>query len=222
MDSCVTLAQAIADGVTPAALHINYGQRTQSRELQAFTEICDYYAVEQRLIVDISHLAQIGGSALTDLTIDVPVHQRQEQARDLLDIPKSVNPPVTYVPFRNANILAIGTSWAEVIGATSLYIGAVEEDSSGYPDCREVFFTAYQAMISAGTRPDTEITIRTPLIHLRKQQIVLLGQRLSAPLQLTWSCYSAEETACGCCDSCTLRLRGFALAGITDPIRYKG
>ena len=230
MDSCVTLAQAIADGIEPAALHVNYGQRTQLRELQAFTDICNHYSIERRLVVDISHLAQIGGSALTDQTIAVPQASAQySTAQPLPDtrsasvLPSHLQPsslPTTYVPFRNANILAIATSWAEVLGARSLYIGAVEEDSSGYPDCREVFFTAFETVIATGTGPDTHIKICTPLIHCTKQQIVELGIQLDAPLHLSWSCYANQEAACGICDSCQLRLKGFALAEVADPIRY--
>lgn len=226
MDSCVTLAQAIADGVLPAALHVNYGQRTQQRELQAFSDICDYYQVSKRLVVDISHLAQIGGSALTDTSIDIPPatqqpgHTTRSGVSLLAPIPEHVppSPPVTYVPFRNANILAIATSWAEVLQATSLYIGAVEEDSSGYPDCREVFFKSFEAMIATGTRPETRITIRTPLIHRTKQQIVELGFMLHAPLHLSWSCYANQDVPCGNCDSCNLRAKGFSLAQKSDPI----
>ncbi len=212
MDSCVTLALAIEMGFEPAALHVNYGQRTQESELRAYTSICDNYSIPagQRLVVDISHLAAIGGSALTDTTIAVPAGNLH-----------STDTPVTYVPFRNANILAIATSWAEVIRARAIFIGAVEEDSSGYPDCRQVFFDAFQATINTGTKPGNDITLHTPLIHLRKYQIVQEGVRLKAPLHLTWSCYSSETIACGLCDSCLLRLRGFAEAGVTDPIQYR-
>ena len=209
MDSCVTLALAIEQGFSVAALHVNYGQRTQQRELLAFTEICNHYSVNKRLVVDISHLAAIGGSSLTDTTIPVENYTGDTQ-----------HIPTSYVPFRNANILAIATSWAEVLGANALFIGAVEEDSSGYPDCREVFFQAFQTMIATGTKPETNIRIHTPLIHLSKAQIVLEGTRVQAPLHLSWSCYKSENKACGTCDSCTLRLRGFALAGISDPITY--
>lgn len=235
MDSCVTLAHAIADGYTPAALHVNYGQHTQQRELQAFQDICDHYNITQRLVVDISHLAAIGGSALTgdlsgDLTGDPSGDLSGEQRsipqriprRIPQRIPRSTSEiPATYVPFRNANILAIATSWAEVIGASALYIGAVEEDSSGYPDCTEAFFRAFQAVIDTGTKPETKIEIRTPVIHHRKSQIVLDGERLHAPLHLSWSCYFSEGAACGTCGSCTLRLKGFREAGRVDPITYR-
>ncbi|MCO6466147.1 MAG: 7-cyano-7-deazaguanine synthase QueC [Bradyrhizobiaceae bacterium] len=222
MDSCVTLAQAIADGTEPAALHVNYGQRTQDRELRAFNEICDHYRIERRLVVDISHLAQIGGSALTDTTISVPQAdpQADPQAIDHTATKPPSTVPVTYVPFRNANILAIATSWAEVLHAESVYIGAVEEDSSGYPDCRDAFFRAFQQVIETGTDTGKHIQIRTPVITLSKKEIVELGSQLEAPLHLTWSCYQAQDLACGVCDSCTLRLRGFAAARMVDPIAY--
>jgi 7-cyano-7-deazaguanine synthase len=209
MDSCVTLAHALAEGYDVGALHVNYGQRTQARELQAFHDICDHYGIRRRLVCDISHLAAIGGSSLTDTTIEL-----RPAALDSAEIPTS------YVPFRNANILAIATSWAEVIGATALYIGAVEEDSSGYPDCRDVFFRAFEQVIATGTKPGTDIRIHTPVIHHTKQRIVEEGSRLGAPLHLTWSCYRSEDLACGECDSCALRLRGFAQAGLADPIPY--
>ena len=209
MDSCVTLAQAIEDGSHVHALHVNYGQRTQDRELRAFHDICDHYSVEQRLVVDISHLAAIGGSSLTDATMSVA-----EANLDTQHIPTS------YVPFRNANILAIAASWAEVLEATSIYIGAVEEDGSGYPDCRAAFFAAFEEVIALGTRPGQRVRIVTPLINLTKHRIVEEGMRLHAPLHLTWSCYQGQDLACGTCDSCALRLRGFAQAGVEDPIPY--
>lgn len=216
MDSSVTLAQAIAHGYQPAALHVNYGQLTQARELQAFEDMCNHYAVDMRLVVDISHLAQIGGSALTDPAIAVPSDSNLDVAN-----PSSI-PPVTYVPFRNANILAIATSWAEVLQASALYIGAVEEDGSGYPDCTGRFFKAFQETINTGTSAQTNIAIKTPLLHLSKSEIVSLGLALGVPFSLSWSCYSNEDHACGRCDSCRLRLRGFAGAGVADPIPYSG
>lgn len=216
MDSCVTMACAINDGHQVFALHVNYGQRTQDRELQSFNEICDAYGVDKRLVVDISHLAAIGGSSLTDRTIDVA-----PSALDQTGVAHNSGAvPTTYVPFRNANILAIATSWAEVVKAEALYIGAVEEDSSGYPDCREVFFRAFEDVINTGTKPDTRIRIVTPLVHLRKSEIVQLGTQLGAPLLSTWSCYTNQDVACGVCDSCALRLRGFEEAGMQDPIPY--
>ena len=209
MDSCVTLAHALADGATVHALHVNYGQRTQARELQAFHDICDHYQITERLVVDISHLAAIGGSSLTDASMSVA-----EAKLDSHDIPTS------YVPFRNANILAIAASWAEVVGATAIYIGAVEEDGSGYPDCRAAFFAAFEEVIALGTKPGPRVRIVTPLISMTKQRIVEEGTRLAAPLHLTWSCYQGQTVACGTCDSCALRLRGFAQAGVEDPIPY--
>jgi len=208
LDSCVTAA--IADQKYRLAfLHLNYGQRTEKREQQAFTEIADFYKVTERLVVNGQFLRQIGGSSLTDQSMAV-------RAADLTasDIPTS------YVPFRNANILSIATSWAEVIGATKIFIGAVEEDSSGYPDCRIDFFKAFNRAIELGTRPDTRIKIITPVIAMKKWEIVKRGVTLGAPLEKTWSCYQNEDKACGVCDSCALRLRAFQQAGIEDPIPY--
>ncbi|MHB2155514.1 7-cyano-7-deazaguanine synthase QueC [Calditrichota bacterium GD2] len=209
LDSCVTAAIA-AKKYEPAFLHLNYGQRTEKRELKAFNDIADYYSVTQRLVVDVTYLKQIGGSSLTDERIEVSKADLQYQGV-----------PTSYVPFRNANILAIATSWAEVIGATRIFIGAVEEDSSGYPDCREEFYAAFNKVIELGTRPETHIVIETPIIHLKKWQIVKKGLELSAPLDKTWSCYQSEDEACGVCDSCALRLRGFQMAGVDDPIPYR-
>lgn len=209
LDSCVTAAIA-ADTHRLAFLHVNYGQRTERRERQAFEDLCKAFDVAHRLNVDITYLAQIGGSSLTDPGIDVTPADLSNK-----DIPSS------YVPFRNANILAIATSWAEVIGAHALYIGAVAEDSSGYPDCRGEFFEAFEKVIDRGTRPETRIRIETPILHLNKAEIVLEGIKRNAPLHLTWSCYQSEDQACGVCDSCALRLRGFARAGIPDPLPYR-
>jgi len=207
MDSCVTAATAIADGYQPAFLHINYGQRTESRELTAFNEIADHYQVDQKLVVDISHLADIGASCLTDENIEVP-------AADL----ENDEIPISYVPFRNANILSAAVSWAEVLGAKAIYVGAVEEDSSGYPDCRRSFFDAFELTIDRGTKSRTQIKIITPLINLSKKEIVEKGIALNAPLNFTWSCYKNEDVPCGECDSCALRARGFDQAGVRDPI----
>jgi len=209
MDSCVTAAIANEENDDLAFLHISYGQRTEARERNAFNDIADFYEVEKRLDISIEHLAKIGGSSLTDSKIDVT-----EADLDSKTIPTS------YVPFRNANMLSIAVSWAEVIGANSIYIGAVAEDSSGYPDCRPEFYDAFQKTIDAGTKPDTQIEIRTPIIHLNKAEIVKKGIELGAPLKLTWSCYRSEDLACGTCDSCALRLRGFEQAGEKDPIPY--
>ncbi|MBK7394322.1 MAG: 7-cyano-7-deazaguanine synthase QueC [Chloracidobacterium sp.] len=209
MDSCVTAAMACAENESLAFLHISYGQRTEARERRAFNDIADHYGVEKRLDISIEHLAKIGGSSLTDENIAVT-----EADLTTTEIPTS------YVPFRNANMLAIATSWAEVIGANTIYIGAVAEDSSGYPDCRPEFYAAFQQTIDAGTKPDTQIEIRTPIIQLSKAEIVKKGIELNAPLHLTWSCYRSEDLACGTCDSCALRLRGFEQAGVCDPIEY--
>jgi 7-cyano-7-deazaguanine synthase len=209
MDSCVTAAIANVENDELACLHISYGQRTESRERKAFNDIADFYRVEKRLDISIEHLAKIGGSSLTDKKIEVT-----EADLDNKEIPTS------YVPFRNANMLSIAVSWAEVISANAIYIGAVAEDSSGYPDCRPEFYEAFQKTIDAGTKPDTDIELRTPIIHLSKAEIVKKGIELNAPLHLTWSCYRSNDLACGACDSCALRLRGFELAGLRDPIPY--
>jgi 7-cyano-7-deazaguanine synthase len=210
MDSCVTAAIARRDGCELAFLHVSYGQLTEARERRAFTEIADFYGVEKRLAVSIEHLARIGGSSLTDAGI--PVAKADLEAKEI---------PSSYVPFRNAHLLSIAASWAEATGAERIYIGAVAEDSSGYPDCRPEFFAAFGKAIAAGTKSETKIEIFTPIINMRKSGIVTLGVELGAPLHLTWSCYRAGEAACGDCDSCALRLRGFREAGIRDPISYK-
>lgn len=209
MDSCVTAAIAARENDELAFLHISYGQLTEQRERQAFNDIADHYNITERLDVSIEYLSKIGGSSLTDANIAVT-------DADL----ESAEIPTSYVPFRNANMLAIATSWAEVIDATAIYIGAVAEDSSGYPDCRPEFYAAFQDTINTGTKPDTKIEIRTPIIELSKSQIVKKGVELDAPLRLTWSCYRSNELACGTCDSCALRLRGFEIAGVEDPIVY--
>lgn len=210
MDSCLTAAIAAAENDELAFLHVSYGQRTEARERKAFNDIADHYGVVKRMDVSIEYLAKIGGSSLTDENIAVT-------EADL----ESNEIPTSYVPFRNANMLAIGTSWAEVIGANAIYIGAVAEDSSGYPDCRPEFYQAFQHTINTGTKPGTHTQIRTPIIELSKVEIVKKGIELNAPLHLTWSCYRNEELACGTCDSCALRLRGFAQAGVIDPIPYR-
>lgn len=209
MDSCVTAAIA---GLTfeLALLHVNYGQRTEKRELRAFEDIARHYRVGKKLIINQSHLAEIGNSSLTDDNIEV-------QTANLA----SSQIPSSYVPFRNANILAACVSWAEVLGAKEVFMGAVYEDSSGYPDCRPEFFKAFEQAVSFGTRPETDIKIITPVINFTKAQIISKGLELDAPLHLTWSCYKNEEEACGECDSCALRLRGFQQTGISDPIKYQ-
>src|SRR5690242_10453828 len=212
MDSCVTAAIARTSHEV-AFLHVSYGQRTERRERSAFQAIADFFEVRERLVVQLDHLKQIGGSALTDDRIKVPEGEPHAPV-----VGNSI--PVTYVPFRNAHFLSIAVSWAEVIGASAIYIGAVAEDSSGYPDCRPEFYEAFQKAIDTGTKPDTQIELRTPIIHLSKAEIVKKGIELHAPLHLTWSCYRKEDLACGTCDSCALRLRGFEKAGIKDPIMY--
>lgn len=209
LDSSVAAAVAAQD-YELAFLHVNYGQRTEARELRAFHEIADFYKVKHRLVTEVPALKQIGGSALTDPNIAVPE-----------DEPSPDRIPITYVPFRNAHFLAIAVSWGEVLGAKRIFIGASQVDFSGYPDCRASFFTAYNQVIKEGTRPETEILIETPLINLTKAEIVKLGQKLGAPLHLTWSCYQREDVACGRCESCLLRLKGFREAGLKDPIPYE-
>jgi len=209
LDSCVTAALANKE-YDLALAHINYGQRTQERELKAFNDIADFYNAKERIIIDFNHLAKIGGSSLTDKSMKI-------NDADL----ESQEIPTSYVPFRNANILTACVSWAEVIGAEVVFIGAVFEDSSGYPDCRPDFFEAFNSVIDLGTKPDTKIRIETPIIHMSKYEIIQKGNELKAPLHLTWSCYQNEDKACGICDSCALRLRGFQKLGIEDPIPYK-
>lgn len=209
MDSCVATAIASRD-YSLALLHLSYGQRTEARELQAFRALSDYYRAEQVLVVSMEHLSKIGGSSLTDQSISVSKANLTRK-----DIPAS------YVPFRNANLLSVAVSWAEIIGASAVFVGAVEEDSSGYPDCRREFYEAFQQVVKTGTKPSTHIQIVTPLIEMSKAEIVLRGATLGAPFHLTWSCYNRVDFACGECDSCALRLRGFQLAGIDDPIPYE-
>jgi 7-cyano-7-deazaguanine synthase len=218
MDSCVCAAIAIqAHGAEHVALlHAGYGQRTQNRERQAFESIADFYHVPHRLVVQLDHFRAIGGSALTDGSIAVPEHQQISDHAEASEI------PVTYVPFRNAHFLSVAVSWAEVIGARSIYIGAVAEDSSGYPDCRPEYYRVFQELIRVGTRPETNIEIATPVIALKKSEIIRKGIELGAPLHLTWSCYQNEDTPCGVCDSCLLRMRAFAEAGSSDPISQRG
>jgi 7-cyano-7-deazaguanine synthase len=209
LDSAVCLAVA-ARTHDVAVLHVNYGQRTEARELAAFSALADFYGAARRLVADLRYLKTIGGSSLVDESLAVETGLPADGA----------GVPSTYVPFRNAHILCVGVSWAEVLGARSLWIGAVEEDSSGYPDCRQEFYDRFAAAADAGTRPGTKIRLETPLIRLDKAAIVGRGRELGVPLHLTWSCYTASETACGVCESCRLRLRGFAAAGIADPLPY--
>ena len=209
MDSCVTTAIASLN-YRLAMLHVRYGQRTEARELQAFNAVADFYHAECRLVCRLDHFRQIGGSSLTDAGIPV-------EAADLdrKEIPSS------YVPFRNAHFLSMAVSWGEVLGAGKIFIGAVAEDSSGYPDCRPEYYEAFNRVIREGTKPETRLEIATPVIHMKKCEIVRRGMELGAPLHLTWSCYQDENIACGECDSCALRLRAFQQAGIEDPISYR-
>jgi len=222
MDSCVSLAIAIARHGAPnvALLHAGYGQRTQQRERRAFTEIADFYGIRERLIAQLDHLRAIGGSALTDKNIAVPETELHASAHSA-STHSSSTIPVTYVPFRNAHFLSVAVSWAEAIGARAIYIGAVAEDSSGYPDCRPEYYRAFQEVVRVGTRPETQIEIVTPVITLKKNEIIRRGMELGAPLHLTWSCYQNEDVGCGVCDSCLLRLKAFAEAGAPDPIPYR-
>ena len=208
VDSCVTAAVA-SQKYELIFLHANYHQRTEKRELKAFNDIADYYNVKKRITVNLGFLKQVGGSSLTDEKIKV------EKA-----IQKITKIPLTYVPFRNANILSQAVSWAEVIGAEAVFIGAVEQDSPGYPDCRKVFYDAFNRVVQLGTKPETKIDIITPLIAMKKSKIVKLGAEFNAPLHLSWSCYINEDKACGECSSCILRIKAFEEAGIKDTIEY--
>jgi 7-cyano-7-deazaguanine synthase len=211
MDSCVTAAVASQE-YRLALLHSSYGQRTEARERLAFEQIAAHFNAHYRLQIEQRYMTRIGGSALTDASIEVP-------DADLVAA-QAGQIPVTYVPFRNAHFLAAAVSWAEVLGATKVFIGAVEQDSSGYPDCRPAYYQAFEKLIDLGTRPETHIAIETPLIGLSKAEIVRRGVALGAPLELTWSCYRSSEEACGVCDSCALRRRAFEQAGVADPVRY--
>lgn len=209
MDSTTSAYIALKDGYEIIALHFNYGQRTQNRELKAFRDICEELNIQSKYEIDIPFFAQLGANALTDLSIDVPINGLEDGV------------PVTYVPFRNGIFLSIASAIAEKEGADALYIGVVQEDSSGYPDCSDEFIKDMKIAINQGTKEDTKIDILTPLVHLTKAQIVQEAIKLKVPLELTWSCYKEEDIACGVCDSCRLRLNGFAVANKKDPIKYK-
>ena len=217
MDSCVcaAIARERHGARNVALLHASYGQRTEARERKAFEAIADFYGVDKRLAVRLDYFRAIGGSALTDENIRVPENKLGGSGARGNEI------PVTYVPFRNAHFLSVGVSWAEAMGAGAIYIGAVAEDSSGYPDCRPEYYRVFQELIRVGTRPETEIEIVTPVIDLKKNEIIRRGVELGAPLHFTWSCYQNEEVACGVCDSCALRLSAFEEAGVRDPILYE-
>ena len=207
MDSCVCAALAVRDH-DAAAVHISYGQRTEQRERRPFLAVCQRLGIQDKLVIRNEALHAIGGSALTDENIAVPPSEGL-----------GPNIPVTYVPFRNAHFLAVAVSWAEVLGAKKVYIGAVEPDSSGYPDCRPAYYRAFNEVVKMGTK-EGDIEIVTPLIAMRKNEIVRLGLELGAPFDLTWSCYSRQDEACGICDSCVLRRRAFETAGMQDPVPY--
>jgi 7-cyano-7-deazaguanine synthase len=210
MDSALCVALAMQMGYDIAGLHLNYGQRTEQREKQAFDDLTEHFGFNYKLVVDVSHLSLIGGSSLTDKKIQV----------NKADF-RNTSIPNSYVPFRNGNLLALAASWAEVIGAEAIFIGAMQLDSSGYPDCREDFFSAYEKAINLGTKPETQIKIITPIINYSKSDIIEEGIKIGVPFELTWSCYQNSEIACGECDSCALRLRGFQKSGIQDPINYE-
>jgi 7-cyano-7-deazaguanine synthase len=213
LDSCVATTMAHNENRDLAMLHVTYGQRTAARERSSFNAIADFFNVPagRRLIVDVDFLATIGGSALTDNSIPMP----EQEPLDREGI------PVSYVPQRNGNLLFIAAAWADTISAQSIWTGMVEEDSSGYPDCRRTFVDAIEVAIGRGNNDDhPDPKIVTPLIYMRKSEIVRAGIEAGAPLHMTWSCYQYEDEACGVCDSCLLRLRGFAEAGVPDPIPY--
>jgi 7-cyano-7-deazaguanine synthase len=210
MDSTLTATIATKESDDVGAIHFNYRHRTERRELRSFNNVCDTLGISRKLVVDIEFLRQIGGSSLVDDSM--PVAKADLETKHI---------PSSYVPFRNGTFLAIASGWAEAIGAERIYIGAVEEDSSGYPDCRQIFFDAFEKAVELGTKPETNIKIVTPLIAMKKSDIVRSSYELEAPLELSWSCYQSEDIACGECDSCALRLRGFRQAGLTDPIEYK-
>jgi 7-cyano-7-deazaguanine synthase len=208
MDSCVTTALANLD-YRLAMLHVSYGQRTEARENRAFNAVADFFHAEHRLVCRLDHLKQIGGSSLTDSRVAVEPANLERQGV-----------PSSYVPFRNAHFISIAVSWGEVLGARKIFVGAVAEDSSGYPDCQPEYYEAFNRVIAVGTKPETQLEIVTPVIHMRKSEIIRRGRELGAPFELTWSCYQGQDVACGVCDSCALRLRAFEEAGIEDPIPY--
>lgn len=220
MDSLVCAATAVADCEEVYFMHFSYGQRTESKELSCFKSLVDHYKPKGARVVDYHWLKEIGGSALTDTSIKVETFS-SNQAKEQSSLSPESLIPNTYVPFRNATLLCAAVAWAEVLKANKIYIGAVEEDSSGYPDCRDSFFRAFESVILTGTKTDIAIEVVTPVLHLNKAEIVLRGMELKAPFQYSWSCYVDNDHACGVCDSCTLRLRAFARAGYTDPIPYR-
>ncbi len=216
MDSTVCAALAARDHDC-FGVHFSYGQRTQARELRAAREVAQAVGLQDLMELETDLFRRIGGSALTDIRINVP--EASEEAGEGSSARRAGEIPVTYVPFRNAHFLSAAVSWAEVLGAESVFIGAVEQDSSGYPDCRPAYYEAFNELILRGTK-EGRIRVVTPLIELRKHEIVRLGVELGAPLHVSWSCYASETEACGVCESCDLRLRAFAAAGVNDPIPY--
>ncbi|MCD6191288.1 MAG: 7-cyano-7-deazaguanine synthase QueC [Sulfurimonas sp.] len=209
MDSTLSAYMMKNDGYEIIAVHFNYDQRTQSKELECFNNICNDLNVKEKYILDLDFFKQLGASALTDKSIDIPTGGIEEGV------------PVTYVPFRNGIFLSMAAAIAEKEGAEVISIGVVEEDSSGYPDCRESYIKSMQESINLGTKDETNIEIKMPLVHLQKSQIVQESLKLDVPLHLTWSCYKNEDKACGVCDSCRLRLNGFSVSGEKDPIEYE-
>ncbi len=209
MDSTLSAYMMKNDGYEIVAVHFNYNQRTEKKELNCFYNICDDLDVKEKYVLDLDFFKQLGASALTDKSIEIPTGGVEEGV------------PVTYVPFRNGIFLSMAAAIAEKEGANVISIGVVEEDSSGYPDCRDSFIKSMQESINLGTKDETKIEIKMPLVHLQKSQIVQESLNLNVPLELTWSCYKNEDKACGVCDSCRLRLNGFNIAGAKDPIEYE-
>lgn len=209
MDSAVSAAIAKKEGYGIVGVHFNYGQRTQKRELECFRQLAEDLEVEERYEIDLPFFRQIGASALTDENLEVPTGGIEAGV------------PITYVPFRNGIFLSIAAAIGEKEGAEAIVIGVVEEDSSGYPDCRESYIRAMERAIDLGTRDETKLTIKMPLVHLKKAQIVQKALELGVDLSHTWSCYQENGEACGVCDSCRLRLKGFKEAGLPDPISYR-
>ncbi len=210
MDSAVTASVAKIECENLFFLHIDYGQRTEKKERECFLNLCRHFEVVNSLLLKLNHFKIFGGSSLVDRNMEV-----EKGNLNRSDIPTS------YVPFRNGNFLSIATSVAEVLSYDAIYIGAVSEDSSGYPDCKPEFYEAFKKAIELGTKPETHIEIITPVINLRKSEIVRLGVELKTPFEYTWSCYKNEDVACGECDSCLLRLKAFKEAGVKDPLPYK-
>lgn len=208
MDSTLSSYIAKEEGYEIIAVHFNYGQRTEHKELECFRNICIELNVKEKYEINIPFFTQIGASALTDLSIEIPTNGIEAGV------------PLTYVPFRNGIFLSIATAIAEKHLATAIYIGVVQEDGSGYPDCTDNFISKMESVSNEGTKKETLITIKTPLVHMTKKEIVKKALEMNVPLQYTWSCYKNEVEACGVCDSCRLRLKGFALANATDQIRY--